>query len=132
MLNNVGGRIAEERERLGKTQTEFAAAAGVGRASQQNYEANRRYPDATYLEAVAALGADVQYILTGVRSANLHQVAEGRGAYRAEKKGSGALSREEEVLVEKYRHLKPGDRTRAQAIVDALAESEVKKKKKSS
>lgn len=36
------------------------------------------------------------------------------------KKGVGALSREEEVLVEKYRHLKPGDRTRAQAIVDAL------------
>lgn len=82
MSTNVGDRIAEERERLGKTQTEFAAAAGVGRASQQNYEAGRRYPDAEYLEAIALLGADVQYILTGVRSTNLLEVAEETRSYK--------------------------------------------------
>lgn len=127
-----GERLREERARLGFSQTAFAARCGVTKVSQINYEKGERAPDSNYLKAAAETGADIQYILTGVRSVNLHQVADERGTYRAEKKGAVALSRDEEALVEKYRHLKPADRNRLHAIGDALAESEVKEKKKPS
>lgn len=37
--------------------------------AQQNYEYGKRHPDTRYLEKAAALGVDVQYVITGVRSA---------------------------------------------------------------
>ncbi len=63
----IGGRLREERERLGFNQTDFGAIGGVGRKSQFNYEENERQPDSSYLEAIAAIGADVRYIITGER-----------------------------------------------------------------
>ena len=35
--------------------------------SQRNYEKGDRFPDAVYLAAIAAVGADVRYIITGER-----------------------------------------------------------------
>ncbi|MBF0273448.1 MAG: helix-turn-helix transcriptional regulator [Magnetococcales bacterium] len=61
-------RLQEERKRLGLNQAEFAALGGVGRTAQINYEAGERHPTSQYLIAIAAAGADVNYILTGVRS----------------------------------------------------------------
>lgn len=65
---SIGERLREERERLGFTQSAFAEIAGAHRKSQGNYEANERNPDAAYLAAIAAAGADVLYILTGQRA----------------------------------------------------------------
>lgn len=65
---DFGERLKEERGRLGMSQTQFAAVAGVGKTTQINYESGSRAPDVTYLAAVAKIGADVQYIVTGVRS----------------------------------------------------------------
>ena len=64
----IGKRLREERERLGYSQTDFAAIGGVGRKSQFNYEEGERQPDSLYLVAIHQAGADVQYILTGTRS----------------------------------------------------------------
>ena len=64
----IGKRLREERERLGFNQTDFAAIGGVGRKSQFNYEEDERQPDAVYLSAIHGAGADVQYIVTGIRS----------------------------------------------------------------
>jgi transcriptional regulator with XRE-family HTH domain len=66
----IGERLKEERERLNLSQTQFADLAGVGRKSQYNYEEEERYPDAPYLAAIAAAGADVLYIITGMRGEN--------------------------------------------------------------
>lgn len=63
----MGGRIKEERKRLGKNQVEFALLGGVQISAQTNYETDKRAPDAAYLFAVAGAGADVQYIVTGER-----------------------------------------------------------------
>lgn len=63
----VGKRLKEERERLGFNQTDFGAVGGVGRKSQFNYEEDERKADSGYLEAIAAVGADVRYIITGDR-----------------------------------------------------------------
>lgn len=63
----IGDRLREERERLGMTQTEFGALAGVTKATQINYETGRRAPDAGYLAAVAGVGLDVQFVVIGQR-----------------------------------------------------------------
>lgn len=63
-------RLQEERQRLGLTQDEFAEIGGVKRRAQINYESGDRCPDGHYFSAIAAAGADVQYILTGIRSIN--------------------------------------------------------------
>lgn len=126
----LGLRLKEERNRIGLSQQALADKLGSAKATIQNWEGaggRETQTPADKLEACARLGMDVQYILTGTRSDNLRRVAEETGIYKAEK-GAGALSREEEVLVEKYRQLKPGDRTRAQAIIDALDATQVKKK----
>ncbi|CAM5787548.1 helix-turn-helix domain-containing protein [Ottowia pentelensis] len=64
----IGGRLREERERLGANQETFGALAGVRKQAQLLYEKGERSPDAAYLAAIAAAGADVLYILTGRRS----------------------------------------------------------------
>jgi len=75
--DSMGRRLRDERERLKQNQTDFAALAGATRQTQSNYEKGERVPDAVYLAAIAAAGADVQYILTGVRTGT----AEPQGRY---------------------------------------------------
>jgi transcriptional regulator with XRE-family HTH domain len=58
----------EERKRLGRTQDEFAAVAGVTRNPYGVWEKGATAPDAKQLSALAGIGADVQYIVTGIRS----------------------------------------------------------------
>ncbi|MDF3935337.1 helix-turn-helix domain-containing protein [Pseudomonas citronellolis] len=64
----IGDRLKEERVRLGLNQTDFAALASVAKTSQFNYEKGDRSPDAEYLAAVAAVGVDVLYVVTGNRT----------------------------------------------------------------
>ncbi len=61
-------RIRDERTRLGKTLDEFAEAGGVSRRSQVNYESGQSQPSTDYLSGIANIGADVMYVVTGVRS----------------------------------------------------------------
>ncbi|WBG66966.1 XRE family transcriptional regulator [Pseudomonas citronellolis] len=63
----IGERLKEERERLGYSQTDFAAQAGASKNSQYNYEKGDRSPDAEYLAAVSKAGVDVLYVVTGRR-----------------------------------------------------------------
>lgn len=60
-------RLKEERLRLGYTQPDFAALAGKTKKTMIDYEKGVTSPDAKFLAAIAAAGADVQYILTGER-----------------------------------------------------------------
>ena len=64
---NISDRLREEREKLRLTQTAIAEIGGVQKRAQINYESGERLPDAGYLAAIAAAGADVRYILTGQR-----------------------------------------------------------------
>lgn len=65
----IGSRLKEERERLDMSQTQFAGLGEASKRAQITYEKGESTPDAAYLAAVAKVGADVQYIVTGVRSA---------------------------------------------------------------
>jgi len=63
--------LKSERSRLGFTQVELAEIGGVQRRAQSAYENGQRSPDSNYLWRIAAVGFDMQYLFTGVRSENL-------------------------------------------------------------
>ncbi|EAA7554963.1 XRE family transcriptional regulator [Salmonella enterica] len=68
MQSNIGMRLREERERLGLSQPAMGEIGGVKKLTQLNYEKGERSPDAAYLCAISKFGADIQFIVTGVRS----------------------------------------------------------------
>jgi hypothetical protein len=59
-----GARLKEERERLAIKQD----GLGVSAKTQWLYEKSERSPDLPYLAAFGARGADILYIVTGLRS----------------------------------------------------------------
>ena len=65
---SFGGRLAEERKRLGLKQAEFAALVGTDVPKQSLYENDRRELRADYLARLADADIDVVYVLTGQRS----------------------------------------------------------------
>ncbi|SDK67110.1 XRE family transcriptional regulator [Billgrantia gudaonensis] len=69
-LSNIGERLREERTRLGLSQTAFGEVGGVKKFAQSNYETGKRHPDALYLESLAKIGVDIQYVVSGIRSTN--------------------------------------------------------------
>lgn len=85
-LISIGARLREVRKELGLTQAEFSAIAknagtkGVTRQSQSNYEKGEQSPSVEYLAAIAAAGADVEYILTGQPRAARQKAREVRRA----------------------------------------------------
>lgn len=65
-MGTLAERLREERVRLALKQDEMATAAGLNRTAQIRYEKGERVPDAGYLAAIAALGIDVRYVVTGI------------------------------------------------------------------
>lgn len=63
----IGDRLKAERERLGFTQPAFGALGGKSKQTVIQWEAGEQFPNAAFMATIAAVGADVQYILTGRR-----------------------------------------------------------------
>jgi transcriptional regulator with XRE-family HTH domain len=134
----LGERLKEERERLKISQEVLGESAGVGRTAQYNYEQGKRSPDADYLIAVAAMGIDVVYLLSGQRlppamaghmsaaaSATLRVADEGVSrsyldAVVSQAQGR-ALSGDEAALLDKFRQLPSEQRESFLQIVGALS-----------
>ena len=66
-MNTIGERLRAERNKIGLSQEKFAEFCGIKKLTQLNYESGKSSPSAEYLVQIAELGADVNYILTGVR-----------------------------------------------------------------
>ncbi|MBF0605707.1 MAG: helix-turn-helix transcriptional regulator [Nitrospirae bacterium] len=112
-MNIFGERLREERKRLKLNQSQFAALGGVQVRAQIHYEKDERRPDADYLIAIAAAGADVTYIITGVRSGT---------------PSVPTLTREEECLLDNYRHAPEDQKAIIQATTAAFAQSNLVRK----
>ncbi|WP_284336731.1 XRE family transcriptional regulator [Comamonas sp. NoAH] len=67
-LDNFSSRLREERTRLGLSQEALAEAGGVKKLAQHKYEKGENSPSAAYLQAIATVGVDPGYLLTGKRS----------------------------------------------------------------
>lgn len=66
-MSDIGTRLKQERKRLGLSQRELGHFGGVAANAQGRYESGERVPKADYLAAVANVGVDVLYLLTGRR-----------------------------------------------------------------
>jgi len=130
---NFGKRLCEERKRIGLNQTDFGRIGGVTKTSQVNYESGERSPNVDYWQAIGAVGADVQYILTGLRSGV--QVTQ----YQLNKEEAEQLilSMRERALIDNYRHIDDEDGKRyveqsaqlaAKAIKDEAQSGKEKKR----
>ena len=98
----IGARIREERERLGFSQPAFAALADASKRSQIGWEQGRSFPDAAVMSAWSAAGADVSYIITGMR---------------VTPPNAPVLNRREAALLDNYRHTSE----EGKAVVEATA-----------
>ncbi len=70
-MSNFSERLLEERKRLGYTQDKFSEIGGVSKGALCNYEGSGsadRVPDANFLAAINKAGADLLYIMTGIRT----------------------------------------------------------------
>lgn len=65
---SFGGRLAEERKRLGLKQAEFAALVGTDVPKQSLYENGHRQLRAGYLARLEPIGVDLLFVVTGQRS----------------------------------------------------------------
>lgn len=110
----IGARLREERERLGMNQDGFAAAGGVGKRALIHYEKNERSPDATFLAAVSAVGADVLYILTGQRQGGLPPMS------MSQLQGE-ILAPDEKAVLENYRHAPDGVKVGVKTTLETFA-----------
>lgn len=106
MTNSAGERLREERTRLALKQEDLAAAGGVNRNTQGSYERGARNPDTAYLAAVAALGIDVLYIVTGSRLPE----------------PLGELSQDDEQLLKRYRSIPADDQKAVRRFLKAMAD----------
>lgn len=70
MRQQIGSRLKAERERLGYSQAEFAAAGDASKRSQIDWEQGKLVPNAEYLALISAIGVDVQFVLTGLVSSS--------------------------------------------------------------
>lgn len=73
-IRMIGNRLKEERERLGYTQPVFAELAGAKKRTLIDWEKGVSSPTAVQLSALAEVGIDVIYVITGHRSAPIVQV----------------------------------------------------------
>lgn len=81
----IGDRLRLERERLGLTQPAFAEAADAKKRTLIDWEKGVSSPTAMQLAAMAVLGVDVLYVVTGDRS-----------------KPSAGLPRDQQALLNSY------------------------------
>lgn len=112
LLFLIGGRLREERERVGLSQEQIAALLDVSTRTWGKYERGDTTPDAAILALLASLsGFDVHYVLSGERAS----ISE--------------ISTEEQRLVENYRAMDEAARLNIQAVGDSFAQSspEIKK-----
>ena len=104
-MSGIGDRLREERERLRMSQAAFGEVGGVKANAQGKYESGERFPGADYLAAVAGLGVDVLFVVTGARTPQ----------------AADSITAEEAAVLENYRQLTELDRNGTSRMVAALA-----------
>ena len=65
MPTTLSERVKQSREKLGKSQKEFAQLIGASYRAQQDYEAGVTMPGAKVLEKICLLGFNGTWLLTG-------------------------------------------------------------------
>lgn len=98
---NLGGRLKEERERLGMSQPDFAEVAGAKKHAQINWEKGVATPNGAAFEAWSKIGVDILYVITGQRAIAWPQPKNPREA----------------ALLDNYRHCAEEDKNAIERVV---------------
>jgi transcriptional regulator with XRE-family HTH domain len=108
----ISDRLREEREGLGLSQQAMSETCGVTARSQRNYESGERVPDASYLAALCAAGADVLYVLTGKRDrpASISLTDDEKGMLADYREASGPVRRAARAALQSGSTPAPGSR----------------------
>jgi transcriptional regulator with XRE-family HTH domain len=123
--HSVGLRLAKERERLKLSKVGLAEACGVRREMIGRYEKGEATPGAEVLAKLIAMGADVQYILTGVPAGGTPAVPQSAETPATE----AELSQREKVLVAKWRMLPAAEQDDIEEIVEKIEQAQALKRK---
>lgn len=75
-IKTIGERLKAERRRLAYSQTAFGKLGSAGRTTVIKWERGTTSPNAVFLEAAAAVGVDVQYVITGRRGVHVFDCGE--------------------------------------------------------
>lgn len=105
---SISERLKEVRAAKRLNQTAFGALGGVSKTTQKNYESGLHKPSFEYLEALAAAGVDVYYLLTGRRDPD-------------------RLTGDQQTVLRIYNSLNEDSQYRAIGLLEALAATEVDK-----
>ncbi|TVO70879.1 helix-turn-helix domain-containing protein [Sedimenticola selenatireducens] len=133
--SSVGSRWREERDRLRLSRADVALACERTPQGIGEYERGVSMPGGQALIGFAGLGADINYILTGIRTLSVDQVAEEHPEYTQKQKEetateAGALSPRDRIWLEIGQQLSEDDRTRLQEIGASLVSAKYLKKTK--
>ena len=109
-----GERLKEERLRLHLSQEELATLVNSSRRAQVRYESGMP-PGADYLAAVAAIGFDVLYIITGQRQ--LQPAA--KKEEPAQDEHDGGITRREAMMLALFRSLSEAEKGEIQAAAES-------------
>ena len=131
-------RLREERDRLELSQAEIAARCGAKPRTYQDWERGVASVSIEFLStAMATVGLDAVYVLTGVRSAGMSvppasnegtpftykkTEVHGGGALIAREKAARYLTPEQEALLDNYEAADERGRAAARSVLDALAQ----------
>jgi len=112
-----GGRVREERKRLGLSQAEAAQLCGVVRETWGKYERGVFELGGAALRAFVEAGADADYIVTGFRSQVFEAMAEQSMPAHMQPGDKG----QEAALLCHWRSLPPALRARVSDLAEVLA-----------
>ncbi|CUI71400.1 helix-turn-helix transcriptional regulator [Achromobacter xylosoxidans] len=104
-IHPIASRLKEERERLGMTQPVFAEAASAKKRTLIDWEKGVSSPTAVQLAALATIGVDVAYVLTGSRSF----------------KPEPAITPEQRMLIADFEACSPSDQAALRRTAAAMA-----------
>lgn len=94
-----GTRLKEERKRLRETQKTLAEKIGIHHTSLLSYEKDTVIPPCTFLEKLATLGFDIQYIITGSEATPRHTISPAERLYGAYKKAPKKIQKAVDALL---------------------------------
>lgn len=106
----IGGRIKDERQRLGLSQAQVADKTGISREMWGKYERGVAVPGGEVLFSFAAAGADIQYIMTGDRSPS----------------SAESLSPRAAALLDNFEHMGDEDKRALERLADAVQKPQAK------
>lgn len=145
---DIAIRLVEERTRTGYSRAAFARELAINTETLRLYEVGQSALNAEVLAKAASLGMDVQYVLTGVRSANLAEAERAtQPATQSANGGNGntvhfmnggtvnMISTPKHVTTTKVevtpgeQHISEGQAAKLTALVQEIVEQEAKLKK---